>query len=442
MNIMMIVAWIGEKIFGAGGSIARGLISAAVGIGSTIANMTYFQDWMAQGILTKFMDMSDEGVWGTVTIVNGSVEGTEFWATALNVYKAVAIVGFGLFLAYWFINLIEKSNQDRLNGNEFVRLGLQLVVGIALITYGPVLMHGISTFSGWSINVVLEGMTKSGNNGDGDGLPQHTTGNLYLDNALQWIGFRKGTGSIAAGNYCGKENKCDLCYIYVDGYERNNPRYGYTKNTGLLGAGGDRYDSDAKFHAWSDYGIGDAIGKILMGVIVLLINAFLTLIIIVLLVIISATALSRSIQIIIYVMFAPLAFADTFHQGFINSKSWRYIQKFLALCIQAGIIYASVILAPKIAGTLGNSIMSPDVPSAEITSPMYSQSGVPSLLPETDEDNDLVGDIIFGAGEFAVEIAGSVLHVVIVTLFTIIGYLTALGLSQKAAQISNDIIGV
>lgn len=456
MNLAMIVAGFFSDIFGAGGTIARGLLSGAVGIGSVIANMMYFQDWMAQGLIAKFMDMSDASVWGTMTVHNGVPDATGFWNIALLVYKAVAVVGFGLFLAYWLINVIEKSNQDRLNGNEFARLGIQLIVGMALIIYGPVLMHGISQFSGWSINVVIEGM--KGNVAENSpGTAEHSTGNAYLDNSLQWMGFRKGKGSITSG-YCGENQKCDLCYIFAESssgerYSRTHPKYGYVKNTFLVGSGGTSLSEKDLKAAWNDYGIGDAIGKMLMGIIVLVIQALFVLVTVVLLIIIGATALSRSIQIIIYVMFAPLAFADTFHQGFINSKSWRYIQKFLALCIQAGIIYASVILAPKIATTLGNSIVGfKDVSMGgstfeaadETIEEMLTGNGTVggAIAGGTMETLMGTGAVVAGTGELAVEMAGSLLGAVITAVFNIIGYLTALGLSQKAAQISNDIVGV
>lgn len=428
------------NIFRGGGSIARGILNGVVGLGKIIANMLYLQDWIAKGLIMRFTDVSDASIWGSVTVNRGAVEGYGLWGIASNVYKIAAIAGFGLFLAYWLINIIEKSNQDRLNGSEFARLGIQLIVGMAMIMYGPVLMHSVTNFSNWSINIINEGMElqeKKGdttfaddennnkNNNKNNNTSVHSTGNTHMDDALQWIGFRKGTKPINAKNWCGQA--CDLCYIIVSGapgqksltkeeleeiekitavfgedfiihntYDKTNPISGYVENA-YLGYGGNEKIEDA----WAYYNPGEAIGMMLKAVVVLVIEGFLFIVNLILLVIISATALSRSIQIFLYVMFAPLAFADTFHQGFINSKSWRFIQRFLGLCIQSGIIYASVILAPKVA--------------------LKIAAATSGELP--------------GVG------SGSLSNVVISGLFIAIGYLTALGLSQKAAQISNDIVG-
>lgn len=430
MNLMMIVA---VNIFRAGGALARGILGGAVGIAKVIANMLFLQDEIAEGLILKFTDMTDETIWGTVTLEYGVVKGEGLWEVACNVYQYAAIIGFGLFLAYWLINIIEKSNQDRLNGSEFVRLGLQLLVGMVLMMYGPILLKGVANFSNWSIDIVKKGLAN-----EEEAPPPtsgvHSTGNLYMDDALQWIGFRKGINPIQEGAWCGQA--CDLCYIYVTGhdsninmegiktdlensytedeltfenikqiletmksqglYDKNSPIHGYVESV-RLGAGG----AGKLEKAWAYYNPGEAIGMMIKAIITLVIEALLFIINLILLVMISATALSRTIQIFLYIMFAPLAFADTFNQGFINSKSWRFIQKFIALCIQAGIIYASVVLAPKVALRIGDAV-SKDLP---------------------------------GVG------SGSLLKVVISGLFIAIGYLTALGLSQKASQISNDIVG-
>ena len=69
-------------------------------------------------------------------------------------------------------------------------------------------------------------------------------------------------------------------------------------------------------------------------------------------IVLGALCLSRSIQILIYAMFAPLAFADTFHNGFINSKCFKFILKVLSVCLQAGIVYAAAILGPKVGSAI------------------------------------------------------------------------------------------
>lgn len=405
------------NIFRAGGEITRGLLNATIRIGKIIANMLYFQDELVEIVIRNVTDMSDTNIWGSISIEGGQVVGDHLWGMALKVYESLAVIGFGLFLVYWLINVIEKSNQDRLNGNELVRTGLQLIIGTVLIMYGPNLLYGLTGFSQLSIDVVADSTDeyyKETDSGQGNGGTIHSTGNLYLDDALEWIGFRN------PGSDVDSEKNCDLCFIaayrknmemptvensddlddYVEKvkdaveegtYDLYHPEHGYVEYAGIK-------PHWEKPSAWKHYNIGSSMGMLVSAVIVLVIQGILFLGMFVILMIVGSIALSRSIQILIYTMFAPLAFADTFHQGFINSKSWRYIQKFIALCIQAGIIFAAIRFAPLVARNIG----------------------------------DATGKLIN---------LGSFIKMIIMSAFTIMGYLTALGLAQKASQISSDIIG-
>ena len=144
------------NIFRAGGEITRGLLNATIRIGKIIANMLYFQDELVEIVIRNVTDMSDTNIWGSISIEGGQVVGDHLWGMALKVYESLAVIGFGLFLVYWLINVIEKSNQDRLNGNELVRTGLQLIIGTVLIMYGPNLLYGLTGFSQLSIDVVAD----------------------------------------------------------------------------------------------------------------------------------------------------------------------------------------------------------------------------------------------------------------------------------------------
>ena len=468
----MVLAGFFSDTFGAGGYFCRGILQGVLTLCKFCANMLWFKDFLAQGMLMKFCDMSDTNIWGAIEMNGGTVKGYGLWGAALGIYNSVAIVGFGLFLVYWLINVIEKSNQDRLNGDEFYRLGLQLIIGSLLIMYSPILLYNMTYIGNWSIGLISENFKVSNKSQDPEG---NSTGNIYMDSAMRWVGFNSkniNTNSVTvttsfdnfenrfddkeeakkwqekASRYAELNQKSMMGTITVEEAKECIKLYSeILKNVPKDPVGYITFvDIVDNKETWESENIGSAIGKMVMALLVIFVQALFMLITIILLVVIGATALSRSAQILLYLMFAPIAFADTFHQGFINSKSWRFIQKFLALCIQAGIIIAAIFIVPKIAETIGYSIMHPGESAIKFIEGANSEMGNNA---EWNSVGGALSDVSSGLGSLGVSdfalptsILTGILGIVIESIFSIIGYFTALGLAQKAGQISNDIVGV
>lgn len=370
--------WLDKLITGLGHAVC-GLIA---GIATVISAIEYFTNWFAKEIIEKCSDMSN-GVW------------VDIWKNVENVYDKIMLVAAGIFLVYWLMSVIEKSTKDQLHGNELMRTGIELIVGFVLMIYGFNMLKGIcQTVIPWGINVVREGMNETTETEDENGNKKKTF-SINQVQALALCGINSSTVNegVATGNQ-GKEG-----YSFMD-------EFGPVDSIGITvdcAQKGDKHANPFQFLGQSVKFIGNAI----LGVVIELIIALVS---IILSIILGALCLSRSIQLVIYTMFAPLAFADTFHQGFINSKCWRFCMKFIGTGLQAGIVYAAAMLGPYVGTAIGQGF-------------------------------NLNGSTSNAARALAQTSMASGLNAIITAIFIIIGQLTGLAIATKASQISSDLMG-
>lgn len=324
-------------------SLISGMIMTIVGaVMNLITNMQALMNYVTTSIISGFCSMSGEAWTGA-------------WDFAKNINEGVAVVGFGLFLTYWLAGIVDKATRDTLEGNELIRSGLELIVGLILITNSFTIMKSCSKITDWAIEVVSDAFSTEDDTGD------DTT---YWETTCTLIGGDVGDYFNTSGCFNDDGFMTSMPSIDSTNIEELRP----AKAVGYLAA---------------------TLMPLMSYLVTVLVSVAIT-------VLIGAMALSRSIQIIVYCAFAPLAFADTFRDGFINSKAWRYIQKFLALNLQAGIILGCALLAPVVGAALGNQ---------------------------------LAGDIPYLTMIFSI-------------MTTLIAQLTALALAMKSNQIANDIVGV
>lgn len=319
--------------------LVMGMVGGVIKI---IAQLYYTMAKFASAMITSFSSMSGDA-WDTT------------WTFSETCSEAIAIVAFAMFLIYWLIGFGEKAMKDTFDLNELVKGLFMLAIGTVLVVESRSLLKSLAMFTDWSLEVVTEAIT------EGSSEEETTT---YWDMACQIVGG--GVGDYFDTTGC---------------FDETNPTF-MSKSPSIQNV-----SSETSYVA-TGYLLSSIFG-LLMVIIVFLASCICT-------IIISAMALSRSMQIILNAAFAPIAFADSYKDGFINSKAWKFIQKYIALNLQAGLILAVATIAPMVGNSIANSI--------------------------------------------AMDMAG--LTGIMTLLASIVAQFSAVALASKTNQVANDIVGI
>jgi hypothetical protein len=212
------------------------------------------------------------------------------WGNVENAYNAISIIGGSLLILYFFMGIADKLTKDRLTGYELLRSGIELMIALMVVIEGFNLFQGISTLT-QEIYESLSGITIS-----------------------EWDTPDRNYQAFFKSNNYGGQNVSD----WTDDMQWDSE----TKD-----------DKNCKVHGWG------GMTALFIPVIEVLLMALVTEVGCLIGV---AAMVSRVIQMAVYMIFAPIATADMFHGGALNSQGFRYLKKFFAICLQGAVIYGII----------------------------------------------------------------------------------------------------
>lgn len=104
--------------------------------------------------LNQYLDVQNSSIYGNT------------WSYVTNAYNAMAIVGMGLVILFWFLQIVDMSTKNTLTGHEFIRAGISLIVSFALVSEGIKLFEGLLAVSTDLINTGMSAFGGSGTSAD------------------------------------------------------------------------------------------------------------------------------------------------------------------------------------------------------------------------------------------------------------------------------------
>lgn len=243
-----------------------------------------------------------QDVYETFVDPSGAVY-TTLWTKVQPVYTALASIGMALLLFYYVLGIADKLTKDRLTGYELLRSGIELIVAMMFVVEGFNMFQGLMDFSQGIYSEVSKTVSTT-----------------------EWkTGDRQYELFFKSSNYGGKDVK-----DWTDDLSWDVGKDGSTTSK-----------NSSKVHGW------DGLAGMLIPVIEVCLMALVSQIGCLIGV---AQLVSRVIQMAVYVIMAPLATADMFNGGIMNSAGFRYLKKFLAICLQGVIIYV-IIYATRVLQT-------------------------------------------------------------------------------------------
>lgn len=223
---------------------------------------------------------------------NGSIY-ADLWGKVEVIYNAIAIIGSALLIFYFFVGIADKLTKDRLTGYELLRSGIELMFAFMIVVEGYNLFNGMMGFA-------------------------------------QDI-YSQVSRTAATSTWDTMEREYKL-FFKSDNYGGKN--VSEWKDTDVWDVGKDAASAkDSKVHGWG--GLAGMFAPVI-EVCLMALTAQIGCLIGV------AAMVARVIQISVYIIFAPIATADMFNGGIMNSSGFRFLKKFLAICLQGVVMYVIV----------------------------------------------------------------------------------------------------
>lgn len=212
---------------------------------------------------------------------------SSIWTYVKTAHASIAIIGCSLTILFWFLSIVDKLTKDRLTGYELIRSGIEIVVAFMFIVEGFNIFTGLQAISTDIYN------------------------NLSSTN-IQWdSGSRDYTLFFGANKTYGAANTNDWASLNAWDIAQES-------------------SSGCRVHGWSGM---VAMFIPLIKVCIMSLGAQVGCIIGV------AVMVSRVIQMGVYMILSPIAIADLFNGGIMNSPGFRFLKKFFAICLQGAVIY-------------------------------------------------------------------------------------------------------
>ncbi len=116
--------------------------------------ITYMTGGSVYEQLSQYLDVQNSSIYGNT------------WSYVTNAYNAMAIVGMGLVILFWYLQIVDMSTKNTLTGHELIRAGISLIVAFCLASEGIKVFEGLLAISTDLINTGISTFGSSSTNVD------------------------------------------------------------------------------------------------------------------------------------------------------------------------------------------------------------------------------------------------------------------------------------
>ena len=233
------------------------------------------------------------------------------WSVADTINSAILTFGLGLLIVFWFVDLIDKSTKEQLSAREFVRSFLMFIITAYVMENNMVIMGFCVDTAAELFDTVSVSLLQK------DGGIKDIVDKITVEIVGQMLPKGEDMYKAALGEITLPSMQFDIMSAEF-------------KNWGtLLGD----YASQALI--WMGFDL-----KMILLIIVLIGAALMSCFIYLYM---TSQFIARGIQLTIYAAFTPIAIADIYQNGYMNSSGMRFVKKFFAIALQGLILYAIIL---------------------------------------------------------------------------------------------------